>query len=338
MCSTGVGAYPQRSRIVQKIAHIVDGKPFMCYNIPVISGRGGNGMSGRKAAFIIHASVGLCAVTALSVGIGRFAVSQGLAGSSSIAVFKQVFPCVLTLWLVLWAGGAVIRRMGRLTLKKLDMMDGHEFEYACAGLLRADGFRNVQVTKGSGDFGVDIIAEKKHVRYAVQCKRYDKKLNNSAIQEVIGGLAVYGCEVGAVMTNSYFTEPAKRLAEINGVVLWDRDSLEKLLDKRGSKKEVSESIAENAPLADSEEVCADTVEGFLASRGMQADIQNTDFLEDSCELLIEIKPQLGVRVDDIRSITDELAEYGGWEKVDCRFPSKTAGTVGLVIQLANDEE
>ena len=110
-------------------------------------------------------------------------------------------------------------------IQKLDAMDGHRFEYACADILRSNGFKKVSVTQGSGDFGVDIIAYKNGFKYAIQCKRYSNKLNNKPIQEVIGGMAYYGCNKGAVMTNQYFTEPAKELARVNGIELWDRDVL-----------------------------------------------------------------------------------------------------------------
>ena len=43
---------------------------------------------------------------------------------------------------------------------EMDDMEGHEFEYFCADLLRDKGFLDVEVTRGSGDFGVDILAEK----------------------------------------------------------------------------------------------------------------------------------------------------------------------------------
>ena len=37
-------------------------------------------------------------------------------------------------------------------------MNGHKFEYKCARMLRRKGFHHVEVTKKSGDQGVDIIA------------------------------------------------------------------------------------------------------------------------------------------------------------------------------------
>ena len=51
-----------------------------------------------------------------------------------------------------------------------DTLEGHEFEHYCAELLRKKGFIEVEVTKGSGDYGADILAEKDGVTYAIQCK------------------------------------------------------------------------------------------------------------------------------------------------------------------------
>ena len=119
----------------------------------------------------------------------------------------------------------------KYTLKQLDKMDGHQFEYACDDILKANGYKHVKVTRGSGDFGVDIIAEKDKVRYAIQCKRYNHKLDNTPIQEVVGGLAYYQCDKGAVMTNQYFTEPAKQLAQVNDIELLDRDTLSHMVNR-----------------------------------------------------------------------------------------------------------
>lgn len=126
----------------------------------------------------------------------------------------------------------IYRKLHRkYTLKQLDKMDGHQFEYACADILKANGYKHIKVTRSSGDFGVDVIAEKDKVRYAIQCKRYNHKLDNTPIQEVVGGLAYYQCDKGAVMTNQYFTEPAKQLAQVNDIKLLDRDTLSHMVDK-----------------------------------------------------------------------------------------------------------
>ena len=107
----------------------------------------------------------------------------------------------------------------------VDKMDGRQFEFFCADLLRKSGFINVEVTRSSGDQGVDIVAMKDSIRYAIQCKCYSKDLGNTPIQEVNAGKVYYKCHVGVVLTNRHFTAGAKELAEATGVLLWDRDDL-----------------------------------------------------------------------------------------------------------------
>lgn len=111
----------------------------------------------------------------------------------------------------------------------VDHMEGHDFEYWCAALLEKCGYTNVEVTKGSGDQGVDVVATKDEIRYAVQCKCYSSKLGNKPVQEVFAGKQMYGCQIGVVMTNNTFTQGAVELAETTGVLLWDREKLESML-------------------------------------------------------------------------------------------------------------
>ncbi len=110
----------------------------------------------------------------------------------------------------------------------MDEMEGHDFEYYCADLLKASGFLEVEVTKGSGDFGADILAEKDGVTYAFQCKCYDKPIGVKAVQEIYAGRDFYGRMVGVVMTNQYFTQPAVELASKLNIMLWDRGYLDNM--------------------------------------------------------------------------------------------------------------
>ncbi len=109
-----------------------------------------------------------------------------------------------------------------------DYMEGHEFEHFCANLLKENDFENVEVTPGSGDQGVDIIAFKDGVKYGIQCKCYSSDIGNKAVQEAYSGARFYDCHVPVVLTNRYFTSSAKELAKKTGVLLWDRDKLEKM--------------------------------------------------------------------------------------------------------------
>lgn len=113
--------------------------------------------------------------------------------------------------------------------KHYDKMEGHEFEHYCAELLRRNGFSDVEVTKGSGDQGIDIIACKDGIKYGVQCKCYASDIGNKAVQEAFAGRTYYNCHVAAVLTNRHFTKSAKELAEKNGILLWDREKLESFI-------------------------------------------------------------------------------------------------------------
>ena len=111
-----------------------------------------------------------------------------------------------------------------------DNMDGHEFENFCATLLKQNGFKNVSVTKGSGDQGIDVLATKDDIKYGIQCKCYSSEVGNKAVQEAFSGKTFYNRHVGVVLTNNYFTASAKELAEKNGIILWDRKQLLKMIE------------------------------------------------------------------------------------------------------------
>lgn len=116
---------------------------------------------------------------------------------------------------------------------KYDYMTGEDFEVFVAQIIRKIGFSNIQFTKGSGDQGVDIIAERDGIKHAIQCKRYSQAVGNRAVQEVFAGKSFYHCHIGVVVTNNYFTQSAKDLAKENGVVLWDRSFLDKYVNANG---------------------------------------------------------------------------------------------------------
>jgi len=113
--------------------------------------------------------------------------------------------------------------------KYFDEMDGHEFERYCAGLLKKGGFTDVKVTSGSGDFGVDILASKDGITYAIQCKRQTGNVGNKAVQEIYSGKEFYKRHIGVILTNQYFTNGARETAERTGIILWDRDKLEGMI-------------------------------------------------------------------------------------------------------------
>lgn len=116
-------------------------------------------------------------------------------------------------------------------IHSLDEIDGYEFEYYCAELLKKRGFIDVSVTKGSGDYGVDVLAEKDGVTYAIQCKAYTTPVGVKAVQEAYAGREFYDRMVGAVLTNQYFTKPAVEAAKKLKILLWDRGYLDSMIEE-----------------------------------------------------------------------------------------------------------
>lgn len=136
------------------------------------------------------------------------------------------FMAVLTILINVFLRHRRDRRISRM-----DELEGHEFEFFCADLLKVQGFIDVEVTRGSGDFGVDILAEKDGVTYAVQCKRHTAPVGVEAVLCTYGGLAYYERMVGVIMTNQYFTAPAVEAAKKLRILLWDRGYLDAMIDE-----------------------------------------------------------------------------------------------------------
>ena len=113
--------------------------------------------------------------------------------------------------------GFFLRRKFR---KYQPVQDGLEFEVLCTQIL---------TTPTTGDYGVDIFAEKDGVRWAFQCKYYTNPVGVRAVQEIYSGRDFYHCMVGVVMTNSRFTKNAVTLANELNILLWDGNMLDKLL-------------------------------------------------------------------------------------------------------------
>ena len=136
-----------------------------------------------------------------------------------------------------------------------DDMEGQEFEDYCAELLIAKGFENVETTPASHDYGIDIIADKDGISYAIQCKCYSDPIGIRAVQEAYAGKDFYKSMVGVVMTNQDFTKNAREFAEKLNIVLWDGDYVLGLIRDVGipEKKRIQNLIgkgAKKSPVSD----------------------------------------------------------------------------------------
>lgn len=140
----------------------------------------------------------------------------------------------------------------QIDLSNINTMDGHDFEYFCARVMKRNGFDTAEVTRSSGDHGADIIATRNNVRYAVQCKRWSSAVGNKVVQDVFYAKQVYHCHVGIIITNNTFTPAAREAAQEAGIVLWDGDFLKKYIsqnDNYGSLEQIPANENVSTPQA-----------------------------------------------------------------------------------------
>lgn len=90
------------------------------------------------------------------------------------------------------------------------------FETLVGRLLDAMGFENVEVTKISGDGGIDVrgtlvVGDSVRIRMAVQAKRWKRNVQAPVVQQVRGSLGAH--EQGLIITTSDFSAGAKKEAQ-----------------------------------------------------------------------------------------------------------------------------
>lgn len=117
----------------------------------------------------------------------------------------------------------------------LQHLDPYAFERLAQRLLRECGFSDVQVTKCSGDGGIDGTGKLRiqgifSFNVAFQCKRYKGQVGASAIRDFRGSLGT-NIEKGVLITTGAFTKAAKEEAASEGKRLIDLMDGEELINK-----------------------------------------------------------------------------------------------------------
>ena len=113
------------------------------------------------------------------------------------------------------------QKLSQLGIGDIDKLDGRTFEKYLEVFFIQSGYHVVR-TKYVGDYGADLLIEKNGVKKIVQAKRWKGKVGIKAIQEAVAAKGHYGCSEALVVTNSFFTDQAKKLAVSNNVELWNR--------------------------------------------------------------------------------------------------------------------
>jgi len=113
-------------------------------------------------------------------------------------------------------------KLAKVGMNEIDKMDGKTFESYLATLFQKMGYSVKQVGSFAGDYGADLIITKEGNTIAVQAKRHKSLIGVDAVREALGSIKMYKCNGAMVVTNSYFTKQAKKLAKANSIELWNR--------------------------------------------------------------------------------------------------------------------
>lgn len=117
------------------------------------------------------------------------------------------------------------RKMAGATIKQIDKMGGIEFEKYLYIYYKKRGYK-AYITPASGDFGADLIIKDKYgIKTVIQAKRYSSHVGVEAVQQAISSKEYYKADRAAVITNSFYTDPAKEMAKQTGTILIDRYSI-----------------------------------------------------------------------------------------------------------------
>ena len=144
----------------------------------------------------------------------------GLAINHS-KIVEYILIAITTLFLIKLL--LKLRRYIKYKLSHVDTMTGLEFEKYVAKYLRNQGYKTKLTEKY--DLGIDIVAVKDGIRYGVQVKRHKAVVGANAVRQAVTALNLYDCDRAMVITNSYFSKTAIRLANSNDCILLDRDFL-----------------------------------------------------------------------------------------------------------------
>lgn len=155
-------------------------------------------------------------------------VAFALVALLGTVVIRSDFGLVLAVLLVVGAllyGRRALERQLVLdhnwhALERLRTLSGIEFERHVGELYQRLGY-HVELTRGGGDQGIDVIAQSPQQRLGIQCKQWSGVVGNDGVQEAIAGRAYYNCSHAAVVCTSTFTQPARDLAERANIQLID---------------------------------------------------------------------------------------------------------------------
>jgi HJR/Mrr/RecB family endonuclease len=116
------------------------------------------------------------------------------------------------------------------------MLSWREFEIEVASHLNKMGIE-AYATPGSGDKGVDVVAQHKGKKIIIQCKKYAKPINPNFVRELVGTLVSEGVDYAFLVSFSGFSPGALSLRnsrvflmDIDDFIHLEKITFEKLIE------------------------------------------------------------------------------------------------------------
>ena len=116
-------------------------------------------------------------------------------------------------------------------LESIEDMSPYEFEHYIAKLFKKMGYKTT-TTRGSQDFGIDVIAKNSDEKIAIQVKKYmGHPVGNTDVQRLLGAMQMKGVKAdrSILITTSRFTKNAIQQAEECPIELWDGKKLGRII-------------------------------------------------------------------------------------------------------------
>ena len=119
---------------------------------------------------------------------------------------------------------------------------GMNFEKILAEMYEQMGYE-VEITKGSGDQGADLILVKDGEKTVVQAKYSKSKVSSDAVREAIAAKRFYDADYGTVITNSSFQPNARELAEKDQIEMIDGEKLTAMMSDNDPQEKLLKPIS-----------------------------------------------------------------------------------------------
>lgn len=204
----------------------------------------------------------------------------------------------------------------------MDMnINGIEFERICQSLVEKMGF-TTQMTKASGDGGIDLIAYNHQPllsgKYIIQCKRYAGSVGEPIIRDLYGVVTSERANKGILMTTGHFTKSAIAFSAGKPIELIDGEKLKSLFINYGVYNEdVGENDISIEEVFESNIMIEDEYDNYMNSlqelKVTNDEISRAKFIN---QLLSWTLDEYGCYIDDFnhklvlfKEIKSQIAQY-----------------------------